>query len=446
MERKKLIDWNGMLRKCGRLFVACGLGLAISGGATAQSAQAQNITGLVTNKTNGKPAAGDEVVLLKLVQGMQELTSTKSDAKGRFSLKVPADEAGSMHLVRVNHDGANYFAAVPPGTANVDVDVYTAAKQLDSVTISEDVLQIQTTPDGGSLRVTEHYLLRNDSQPQMTLFSEHPFELYLPPGAAVDGASAKAPGGMGVEQPLVPMGDPNHYTIVFPIRPGETEFNIWYRIPYKASFTFQPRPTLPVEAFGIMMPQSMSFKAGTGADFKSVSEQVGGKAQAYLAQNVKPSQPLGFTVGGKGELPRDTVAQSQSNGTQPGAATDTGGNPNADTRPGGGLGTPLDKDAERDPWTKYRWWIIAALGLLLAGGAGVMLGMPARTNTSAGVHTALPSSPLQVLKDEMFALETDRLEGRLSAEEYAELKAAYDVVLRRSLSRYGAKPAAEEEV
>jgi hypothetical protein len=429
-----------------RNFQTFGFGLVVAillGFAMVGSAFAQSVTGLVTNKTTNKPAAGDDVVLLKLAQGMQELTRTKSDAHGRFTLKIPAEEVGSVHLVRVNHDGANYFSPAPPGTNKIDVDVYTAAKELDSVLISEDVLQIQTTPDGGSLRVTEHYLLRNDSQPQMTLFSEHPFELYLPAGAVVDGASAKAPGGMGVEQPLVPMGDPNHYTIIFPIRPGETEFNVWYHIPYKDSFAFLPRPTLPVEAFGIMMPRGMTFKAGTGADFKSVSEQVGGKAQAFLAQSVKPSQPLGFTVSGKGELPRDTVAQSQSNGAQTGAAADN--NPNTDTKPGGGLGTPLDKDADRESWvSKYKWWMIVALGLLLAIGAGVMLGMPTRTGNApglAGGQLAVTSTPLEVLRDEMFAVETDRLEGRLTEAEYAELKAAYDVVLRRTLTRSGARNA-----
>jgi 5-hydroxyisourate hydrolase-like protein (transthyretin family) len=412
---------------------------------------AQTVTGVVTNRTNNKPAANDDVVLLKLAQGMQELARSKTDNRGRYTIKVPASEAGSVHLLRVNHDGANYFAPVPPTTTKVDLDVYTAAAEVEGIVVSEDVLQIQTTPDGGSLRVVEHYLVRNDSQPQRTLFSEHPFEIYLPAGATVDGATAKAPGGMGVEQPLVPMADPNHYTILFPVRPGETEFNVWYKIPYKGSFDFKPRLTLTTEALGIMMPRSMNFKSGPGSEFRSVSEQVGGKSQAFLAQNVKPSQPLSFTIDGKGELPRDAVGTQGGAGGAGGAAGTAGapGNPsgtddpNANKSPGGGLGTPLDKDAERDPWTKYRWWIIGGLGLVLAAAAGLMLRTPTgteatRTPYPQALPTALASSPagaLQVLRDEMFAVETDRLEGRLTDSDYAELKSAYDVVLRRALAR-----------
>ena len=42
---------------------------------------------------------------------------------------------------------------------------------------------------------------------------------------------------------------------------------------------------------------------------------------------------------------------------------------------------------------------------------------------------------LQALKDELFELETDRLAGKLTPAQYAEHKTAFDVVLRRALSR-----------
>ncbi len=44
-------------------------------------------------------------------------------------------------------------------------------------------------------------------------------------------------------------------------------------------------------------------------------------------------------------------------------------------------------------------------------------------------------SLLAAMKEELFALETDRLQGRLSESEYAEQKAALEVVLRRALVR-----------
>lgn len=426
-----------------------GIASAMLGGA----AFGQTITGVVTNKTNNRVSAGDDVVLLKLAQGMQELARAKTDGKGRFSIKVPAGEAESLHMIRVTHDKANYFRPVQPGAQSVEVEVYNAAAAVEGVTLSEDVMQVQTEPGGQSLRIVEHFLVKNASTPPITLFSEHPFELNLPAGATVEGAAAKAPGGMAVQSPLVPLGDASHYTMIFPIRPGETEFHIWYHVPYTGSFTFKPKPAMATTNLAIMMPKSMTFKAGAGTGYTTVTEDVGGAAQAFVARNVVPSEPLEFTVSGTGELPRESGAtqSGQAGGTAGAAgagATDV--DPSKDTRPGGGLGVPVDKDAERDPWTKYRWWIVGGLGLALAAAAGFVMKAPG-AKRSLGADTLggaeewaagaslvrTGGSALQVLRDEMFAVETDRLEGRLSEQEYGQLKSAYDVVLRRALARSG---------
>jgi hypothetical protein len=42
---------------------------------------------------------------------------------------------------------------------------------------------------------------------------------------------------------------------------------------------------------------------------------------------------------------------------------------------------------------------------------------------------------LTALKEELFALGTERLEGKLTPEKYAELKSALEVVMRRALER-----------
>jgi hypothetical protein len=49
-----------------------------------------------------------------------------------------------------------------------------------------------------------------------------------------------------------------------------------------------------------------------------------------------------------------------------------------------------------------------------------------------------PGGLLGTLKEELFTLETDHLEGKLSDSEYEEQKQALELVLRRALSR---KPA-----
>ena len=418
------------------------MGAALAGSVSVLSAE--SISGTVTNKTTGKPAGNDDVVLLRLAQGMQESARTKTDARGRYTIDVP--EQG-LHLVRVTHDKANYFKPVQPGAQGaVDVDVYTAAAKVNGVVGEADVLRLQTDEGGKSLKIVENFFVRNDSSPPMTQFSERPFEFYLPSGAVVEGSAALSPGGMPVQAAPVPLGDPT--------RPGETRFQVTYTLAYSGSLQIAPKPVIATDTIAIMMPKSMTFKGGNSTSYSPVTEET--TAQKYVARNVSPSQPLGFTVSGTGQMPRDTPAPTaEAGGGGPagagGADTAGGGTAASDTRPGGGLGNPVDPGATNDPWAKYRWWIIGGLGLVLAAGAGVMLKRPI-----AGSEAALPAgagghgpagghSTLNVLKEELFALETERLQGKISEGEYTEHKTALEQVLRRVLNRGTGASAAKAE-
>ncbi len=403
---------------------------------------AESISGVVTNKTTGKPAGNDDVVLLRLAQGMQESARTKTDARGHYTIEVP--EAG-LHLVRVTHDKANYFKPVQPGAQGaVDVDVYTAAAKVNGVVGEADVIRLQTDESGKTLKIVENFFVRNDSTPPMTQFSDKPFEFYLPQGAVVQGSAALSPGGMPVQAAPVPLGDANHYAFIFPIRPGETRFQVTYTLPYGGSLQISPKPVMVTDTIAIMMPKSMTFKGGNATSYSPVTEET--TAQTFVARSVSPSQPLSFTVSGTGQMPRDTpapTAESAGGGGPTTGGQDAGGGTAAnDTRPGGGLGNPVDPGATNDPWAKYRWWIIGGLGLVLAAGGGVMLKRPVTggapiAGAAHGFAGGAGHSTLAVLKEELFSLETERLQGKISEAEYAEHKVALEQVLRRVLNRGG---------
>ena len=426
--------------------------LLVIGSASVYGLAQTSIKGTVTNKTTNKPAAGDDVVLIRLSQGMQESTRSKTDSKGRFTLAVP--DPGGVHLVRVTHDKANYFQPVQPGTDTIDVDVYTADAKVEGITGEADVMRLQTDPGGANLNVVENFFVKNDSAPPKTQFSDHPFDFFLPEGAVIEGSAALGPGGMPVRSAPVPLGDashdPNHYTFIFPIRPGETRFQVTYKLPYKGSLTFTPKPGMITDTIAVMMPKSMIFKAANSAPYTSVTEET--TAQTYVARNVSPSEPLGFTVSGTGQLPRDDNAptgdSNAQNGSQQAASGGTPVTSANDTRPGIGLNNPIDPEGTNDPWAKYKWWILGGLGLVLAAGAGFMLKSPAPKSTgsaplptvdAAGIPYATSATAstgvLSALKEELFALETDRLQGTVTEAEYAEQKAALEVLMRRALTR-----------
>jgi len=443
----------------------------LSGLICTATALAASISGVVTNQTTGKPAAGDDVVLIQLAQGMQEAGRTKTDARGKFTLTLPDD---GVHLVRVTHDKANYFEPIEPGTQSVNVDVYTAAAKVDGVAAEAEVLRVQSDPGGNALTVVANFFVKNTSSPPKTQFSDRPFEIYLPPGAVVEGSMALGPGKMAmpVKSAPVPLGDtPDHYAFIFPLRPcaskaeaaqdngcGETRFQVSFRLPYSGSLAISPKVAIPTDTVAIMLPKSMTFKPGSGASYAPAADEL--SAQAFVARNVQPSQPLGFTVSGSGQLPRDapaadggqdaTANASGANGAATGDLTpsEASARQRADTKPGVGLNNPLDSNGDLEPWAKYKWPILGVLGLALAAGAGLMLktGAPSPAAAAAVGAAPLPAATgassrpgalLQALKDELFAVETDRLEGRLSETQYAEQKAAMEVILRRALGRSG---------
>ena len=406
-------------------------------------ALAQNITGTVTNKTTGKPAAGDTVTLIKLGNGMQEADHTTTDDRGQFTL--PAADQG-MHLVRVTHDKVPYFQPVPQGTFAADVAVYDSSEKVEGVTAEADVLRIQATDT--ALEATELYAIENKSTPERTQFGPHAFELYLPEGAEITSGAALGPGGMPIQARPVPLAEPGHYAFVFPIRPGETRFQIAYHLPYSGKFAFHPRLSLPTENVALMMPKAMVFTADKGAAFQPVNDDV--NAQVYLIKNATPQQALGFTISGTGQMPKESGADET---TQPPAGAEAqSGTAMPANRPGGGLGNPIDTP---DPLHKYRWWILGAIVALFLAGIAFAMRKPSSPRTpdaaltptshggAASAHTPAISAAktpsertnnlLTVLKDEMFALETDRVEGRIEDDDYATVKAGLEIILRHAL-------------
>ncbi|MEO6966739.1 MAG: carboxypeptidase regulatory-like domain-containing protein, partial [Acidobacteriaceae bacterium] len=338
------------------------------------------------------------------------------------------------------------------------------------VSTEADVVRIEASPNG--LSVIENYFVKNASSPPVTQFGMHAYEIYLPKDAKIVSSAALGPGSMPVQSAPVPLGPPGNYSFVFPLRPGETRFQVSYRLPYSGSFQFEPRFAAPVDNFAVILPKGMQFTGVPTAAFQSIDEDV--KVQTYLTKNVTPQTKLAFHVSGTGLLPKETpVGSNDQNGGANSSVGASGMNPEQaaqsaaenNTRPGIGLGVPIDTP---DPLHKYQWWIVSLVAVLLAVGTGVSMRhrspVPNPATVPSGATVAGGASPqnarpvdspavspiapairnvgensqpglLEALKEELFVLEKDRLEGRLSSEEYDRQKAALEIVLKRALLR-----------
>jgi hypothetical protein len=430
------------------IFLAAILSLALA-------SAAQTLTGTVTNGTTGKPAVGDEVILINLANGMDVAGSTKADSNGKFSFKVTVP---GPHLIRAVHQGVTYHQMAPPGVNTADVNVYDVATKVTDLSVTADVIRFQA--DSGTMQGIRLFVVNNTSSPAKTQMNDHNFEFYLPPGAKVEQLQARAPNGQPIPAEAVPQAEKNRYAIQFPLRPGETQFQVEFTLPYSGEIKIDPKPLYPAAHLVIVLPKTMQFKAANPPSYQSMQDPSQGDSNVEVAQQTKPGQPLAFTLQGNGvitESPGETASGAAQQQDQQQQGRD---NRSSDNRPGGGLGVPIDAP---DALQKYRWPILFGFAVLLAiGGWVVTKRQPAtsmaatsaaKPGAAASDHsTALRPTPpasainapvakssmlLEALKEELFQLEVEKKQGKITPADYEKAKAALDQTLDRALKRQG---------
>jgi len=404
---------------------------------------ADTITGVVRNQTRGQFAAGDDAILLRLDQGMQEEARTQADSQGAFSLAVRYPD--KMHLVRVVHQGVNYDQRASAGDV-VSIDVFDADANVQGITGSIEI--IRTGTNGNLLHVSDMIEIKNDSRPPLTLAGERTFEVYLPADAKIDSVLAAASGRIGVIISATPaLREPGHYTVNFPLRPGATKFAFNYDLPYSGRVTFHPRSQYPLQQLAVMIPPTMSFASHSTA-FEALPAG-NNRYQVQAANHLQAGQGPEFEISGVGTLPA-MQPQVQSSPRPP--TTDppvpsisVTGNSRAQTQ-GATIIEALPASALSTSSSQVQRRILGVGAVLVFAVCGFLLWRRERRSASAMTPERKADGPRQVsasladvLKEELVQLEVDRSRGTISGEEYDSAKQALEGTVKRALARVGAK-------
>jgi hypothetical protein len=381
----------------------------------------QTITGAVTNGTTGKPAGGDEVTLIKLGQGMEPLATTKTNGRGEF--KINGNDPKAVYLVRVRHAEVNYHQSVRPGTGNVEMTVYDAAAKIPGVRLLEQSEVFQAKPN--ELDAIALFRVSNNSSPKL---SQPRFEFYLPEGASVRMGQAIPESGMPVTSMPAAQKEKGKYVMDFPVRPGTTQFEVVYTLPYTGSMTISPTLTMNADHYYVVTAKGINFASKGKTAFQATDvwptdTSITG-VDVHTVQNAAPGQALAYEISGTGILPEQTASA-----TNQGQA---GQQPQEDNRPGGGLGVPNERP---DPLHSGQWLFLGVLSLFLAAGATYVYTSNQPPGASASRPRERGTLLLEAMKEEIFQLETDRLQGKISAQEYESAKAALDKTLQRAVQR-----------
>jgi hypothetical protein len=404
--------------------------------------EAGTLHGTVTNRTTGKAAAGVEVVLIQLQNGMQPVGNTKTDPQGQFTMDNPGIGAQPM-LVRAIFRGVNFHQALPAGKSEIQLDVFEPTTDPKTIDVLNHIVALQ--PNGTTLIVGEEYSVRNSSNPPVAYFRANGnFEFAAPEGAQLQQVSAWGPSGMPTVQASIDKNN-NRYAVAFAFRPGESGIRYSYQVPYEGNSAAVKLPTVyPGAKLLVVAPPSVQI-SGDG---------------------LQPSgQEQGMTVyAHDGPLAPKALFALNISGTAPPASAASGGMPSGtqgqDPQPAGaGVANVQSIPGRLD---SLMWpLIVGFLGLFALGAmllarrpvAAVAGGVPsdAPRNPSGAHpdkarHPGVPaanstSSPLaeidsavglnlETLKDQIFRLELRRQAGTISDADYAQQRARAEKVLR----------------
>lgn len=398
--------------------------------------QAGTLHGTVKNGTTSKPAADTEVILIQLQGGMQPVANAKTDAQGQFTFDNPTLGTAPM-LVRAVFHGVNFHQPVPPGTSNVDIEVFDPTQDAKTISVPTHIVIFQ--PNGPKLIVGEEYSVMNNANPKQAYFrADGNFEFALPEGAQLQQTAAWGPSGMPVVQSTIDKTK-NRYAIAFAFRPGESGVRYSYEIPYAGNAASIKLPTVYPDAKLLML----------GAP----SLQIGG-------DGLEPNgQEQGMNIFGRGPLAKGSVYSVSVSGTAPPPNARGGGDADGGGQQDQGAAAQSQVSVTQIPGRLdvLKWpLVVGFLGLfamgaiflarrpvaLVAGVPGVEIAVPARATASGATKKVAVASPtiddvdaavgssLDSLKDQIFRLELRRQAGTISEEEYAQERARAEKVLR----------------
>ena len=243
------------------------------------------IEGTVINGSTGKPQPSVTVSLVQPgANGMQAIATSTSDANGKFS--IDHDLPPPPALLQADYKGVTYTQVQPPGrpTTGIQFQIYESDSKRPQGMQMAHLIMIEPAPT--ALEISETFLIRNESTTTFQDSSNGTAQFY-PPKSAGDKVevSVTPPTQMTIRRTAEKTAKSGSYKIDYPVRPGETRYDMHYSLPASETFSGKvvegDRPTTVVTPLSVRL-------SGDGIKEVGVEQEV----QARIYQLTAPS----FTV------------------------------------------------------------------------------------------------------------------------------------------------------
>lgn len=234
------------------------------------------ITGTVINGTTGQPQPGAVVSVLKMTpSGPQPGAEAKADPQGKFTLN---EDVQGPTLVQSHMDGVTYTHVLTPGAPadNVTLEIYQASRQKGGAKVSKHMYFFQ--PINGELVVNETFLYANQGKTAWNDPNEGTLHFFQPSGATKLQVEATPPGGMPLKESPEKIGRGDTYKVSFPVRPGETRFDLSYSVPYKTGDTYSGKVITDDDNTYLIVPDGVTM---AGDHLKDLGVEPKTKAHIY---------------------------------------------------------------------------------------------------------------------------------------------------------------------
>jgi hypothetical protein len=267
------------------------------------------VDGVIVNGTTGQPQPNTLVMLIQPTQaGMQTLGTTKTDAQGKFSFDN--NDAQGPRMIQAIFQGVQYNKMVPPGmpSTGVQVPVFASTNKAGTAKVTQHFIVLQ--PGEKEMTVSEGLLYVGDS----TLTYYDPVNgsvrFYVPPEAqGLTSVTVNPAGGMPIPRPALKTKEPNVYKVDYPVRPGETRFDVNYTVPTVSPMVFTDKEIHPEASSNLVVPNGVTAKSD---DLELAGQEP--KTQASIYRIKKASFKV--EVDGVGIL--QAPAQSEGSGDDSG--------------------------------------------------------------------------------------------------------------------------------
>lgn len=264
-------------------------------------------SGVVVNRTTGKPEPRVPVTLISFAEGMDPIEEIYTDANGRFEL---AKDVAGMGMLRIEHQGVSYSHMLRPGAmADVEVEIYEATDSPVEPTGRVVVLE----PGQAEMVVNESYLYENNTQTTFRDADNGSLRFYLPPEAkGIVQVEASGPARMPLQATAEKTETTDIYKVDFPIKPGENRISLTYLVPHTGGKSqYVGRSPYENIQTRVAVPQGVSVD---GEDLQSFGTEPSTQAVIYEVPN---GHDFRLTVEGSGKLARSESAGAEAASASP---------------------------------------------------------------------------------------------------------------------------------